>query len=183
MIRLISYDEEVVEFSKEMAQAVPYIKDAFWHEGDLDKDQELFANFASGAQLVLLKTVLQAKLESGASYLPKNGKIRVGNAMQEAPPFTSFTWHPQLNAIYNTLTEDEIIDLLYIADDMCAWGLRKSVLILMIQKIVMEKMNFRKFFHSHSSRLKEILDVTYRQILTNGVRNGYYDHQGNNHSV
>jgi hypothetical protein len=166
MITLVANDDTQVLFSAAEARYSPYIIDAFWDEDALKQDQILDAPFATGSQLLILKVVLDAKVADGAAanFIPYNGCIQIGDLSFPAPPFVKLRWSPSLEEVLLTLSEQEIVDLLTIANDMTMWELRNGVICLMLHKIVTSQMSFKEFFEKKCS-LSNIVYSIYNERL------------------
>lgn len=180
MIYLISFDNLSVSFCKQACLLCPYIVDAFASVGDLEYEQTLHAPFASGAQLELLKQVLEAAAYNEANFLPSIGRIQIGGRLVQGQPFHSYVWIPELQTFLESLSEDQLTDLLYIADDMCAWPLRNGLVHFLLYRQIKCEWQFRRFFTSYRTKLAEIAIYIYES--TTAAHSGYYGRPHNTHS-
>ena len=171
MITLISYDDHSVAFPKAAALLCPYIKDAFASERDLDFDQTLPTPFANGAQLTLLKQIYEVVHCEESKFLPTIGKIIIGGRLLQGQPFYNYVWDPALQTFLTSLNEDQIIDLLYVADDMCAWPLRNGLLHFLLYRHLKYDWKFKRFFTSFRAKLAEIAFHIYDS--TTAAHSGY----------
>lgn len=173
MVRVTSNDAVIVEFPKEMADQIPYMKDII---ENMDDDHELPAVFATSAQLKVLKRILVAQPSPSSSFLPRFSQFALGDRVVKAPPFLYMAWEDIcFDAIFKSLSEDDIVDLILVADAMCMWELRKGAMYLLFYKRLHNGFLFPQFFEKASMRLQNILAKCYLAALTNEQNNGYCD--------
>jgi hypothetical protein len=168
MVKLISSDEIVVDFQGDLAKQVPYIKDAFTSEADCYTDVELHVLFANAHQLNLLKIVLVKKVACDPTdFIPRFGKLLFGDEELPAPPFVSLTWDSCLGTSFELFSNDDLVDLLIVADGMAMWDLRQAVAYTMIHRMIVRGDLFELFFNSSYLRLIDIVKKIYRRVLEN----------------
>lgn len=177
MIHLVSFDDTIVDFSKQASLLCPYITDAFSSVKDLDYEQTLHAPFASGAQLELLKQILEAASHKETNFLPTIGKIQIGGRSVKGLPFYSYEWDSPLQTFLESLSEDQVTDLLYTADDMCAWPLRNGLIHFLLYRHIKCDWKFRRYFTSYRTKLSEITFHIFQ--FTTAAHNDCYDHRHN----
>ena len=162
MIRLISHEDRALEFPCALAREIPFVRDAFSNIDSFKGTTCLPTYFASEAQLLVLKRVLLPKVARGASFIPTFGEFKLGDTIVCRPPFTSLVWDSHLDAIFHSLVESQIMDLLCVAQATCMWDLRKGVLYLMIHRILKGSNTFEQFFEKNPYGLTKILVETYK---------------------
>jgi hypothetical protein len=152
MVKLISNDGATVKFSPTAAQKIPYIRDAYWDFNALQEDDELPACFATGAQLAILKQMFEVQ-DTASSFIPISKPVKLGEFSVQVSLLVSPSWSPALDSFFQSLSEDQIIDLLTVAHSMCISELRQGLVILLLHKMLMHKWEFSRFFESANNNL------------------------------
>jgi hypothetical protein len=179
MIRIISNDDRVLEFSVEQALHIPFVYDVYDNLMKAPTPAELPMYFATEAQLLILQRVLTAKIQSNGSFIPSFGGFKIGDCVVSQPPFMRLHWDECLDTIFHSLQESQIEALLELAQATCMWELRTGLLYLMIHRLLKRRNTFERFFVMDPYGLKRILMETYKSALTNVDHNDCCAHPGN----
>lgn len=175
MFHFISHSDETVVFTKEEAWEIPYAHDAFDDfAGGLSDENTLEFPFASTFQLKLLREAIRAKLKAG-SYCPQKETFAFGDSSLPLPPFTGLLWGKPFESFLYSLNQEEIANLIIIADTTCMWALRNNVIRIMFIRIIFNDAKLTEFFPSPTDTQIDIMRRIYTQELTSVSHNGYCD--------
>lgn len=185
MITLISNDDKRVDFTREMALEIPYVKDIMGEDESFDLPAPLLRE----KDLELLHEALTAYMRGSPlrrghrSWAPQKETMRLKTHNVPLPPFVGYVWdNKALDTFFLSLSAEDIANLITTANFMAMLELRNTTIKLMLMRMVVCDAKLEDFFPEVSPYYLEIIKGVYKEELTTVADNGCCALLGSNNS-